>query len=98
MGFNETEARTCFAGGRILRTFVLFLLFFYKLKNLMYQVYSLQYILSNIIYSTGNEYNYEQLTLTLCSTLLDGRISPGKGETAALPRAGHSARFSISGR
>ena len=35
----------------------------------MYQVYSLQYILSNIIYSTGNEYNYEQLTLTLCSIL-----------------------------
>ena len=26
-------------------------------------------------------------------TLLDGRTSPGKGETAALPRAGHSARF-----
>ena len=32
------------------------------------------------------------------STLLDSTISPGKGETAALPRAGHSARFSISGR
>ena len=31
-------------------------------------------------------------------TGLDRTISPGKGETAALPRAGHSARFSISGR
>ena len=31
-------------------------------------------------------------------TLLDSTISPGKGEPAALPRAGHSARFSISGR
>ena len=32
------------------------------------------------------------------STLNGSRISPGKGETSALPRAGHSARFSISGR
>ena len=31
-------------------------------------------------------------------TLNGSRILPGKGETAALPRAGHSARFSISGR
>ena len=32
------------------------------------------------------------------TTLIDCRSSPGKGETAALPRAGHFARFSISGR
>ena len=32
------------------------------------------------------------------TTLNGSRISPGKGETAALPRAGHSTRFSISGR
>ena len=32
------------------------------------------------------------------TTVLHGRMSPGKGETAVLPRAGHSARFSISGR
>ena len=70
MGFNETEARTCFAGGRILRTFVLFLLFFYKLKNLMYQVYSLQYILRNIIYSTGNEY---------CILMFCGMVNPKEG-------------------
>ena len=37
-------------------------------------------------------------TSELESTLNGSRISPGKGETAALPRAGHSARFSISGR
>ena len=45
------------------------------------------------------------MTLNLTSVLTIGintlngsRISPGKGETDALPRAGHSARFSISGR
>ncbi len=32
------------------------------------------------------------------TTLNGSRISPGKGETAALTRAGHSASFSISGR
>ena len=31
-------------------------------------------------------------------TLNDRTMSPGKGETAALPHAGHSARFSISGQ
>ena len=32
------------------------------------------------------------------STLNDCTMSPGKGEMAALPCAGHSANFSISGR
>jgi len=57
MGFNSTESRMCFLLADAFKEhFVLFLPFFYKLKNLLYQVYSLQYILRNVIYSTGNEH------------------------------------------
>lgn len=34
-----------------LKNIIVYFFFFYKLKNLMYQVYSLQYILRNIIYT-----------------------------------------------
>ena len=38
------------------------------------------------------------LATDLVCSGLDVRMSPGKEETAALPRAGNSAGFSISGR
>ena len=41
----------------------------------MYQVYSLQYILRNIIYSTGNEYYYEQYVLYVDVVLYIGYLA-----------------------
>ena len=60
-GIQRDGGASCSLIGEAFKVrYLLFLLFFYKLKKLMYQVYSLQYMLRNSIYSAGKE-SFEQI-------------------------------------